>query len=204
MRRFLTSITSALMSQFLRTVLHFDRSRWRNRRRVLRLIAQHDRLGSQITQQIGTAPCTTSFCASLLRRAHSVPTPVSSPIAHAISQVDEGLQQLLTPSPAFSFCADGLSAMHRQNPLSKPSFTATCVTATSSLVLTASERSSTGKAAGSVIESKISHGRRNACGGFVKTIYPSADSAPSPIFARHMSNMAVNGMTTGFAGGGCY
>jgi aminoglycoside phosphotransferase (APT) family kinase protein len=74
-------------------------------RRVLRLIAQHDRLGSQITQQIGTA----------LAQLHSVPESLAprsllpdtglAPIAHAISQVDEGLQQLLTPSPAFSFCA---------------------------------------------------------------------------------------------------
>jgi aminoglycoside phosphotransferase (APT) family kinase protein len=73
-------------------------------RRVLRLIAEHDRLGSQITKQIGTA----------LAQLHSVPESLSprsllpdtglAPIAHAISQVDEGLQQLLAPSPAFSFC----------------------------------------------------------------------------------------------------
>ena len=74
-------------------------------RRVLRLIAEHDRLGSQITQQIGTA----------LAQLHSVPESLAprsllpdtglAPIAHAIGQVDEGLQQLLAPSPAFSFCA---------------------------------------------------------------------------------------------------
>ena len=74
-------------------------------RRVLRLIEQHDNLGSLITRQIGTA----------LADLHSIPEsnaprtllPDSGlgPIAHALSQVDEGLSELLTPSPAFSFCA---------------------------------------------------------------------------------------------------
>lgn len=74
-------------------------------RRVLRLIEQHDNLGSIITRQIGTA----------LADLHSIPEsnaprtllPDSGlgPIAHALSQVDEGLSELLTPSPAFSFCA---------------------------------------------------------------------------------------------------
>jgi aminoglycoside phosphotransferase (APT) family kinase protein len=72
---------------------------------VLRLIEQHDNLGSLITRQIGTA----------LADLHSIPEsnaprtllPDSGlgPIAHALSQVDEGLSELLTPSPAFSFCA---------------------------------------------------------------------------------------------------
>ena len=75
-------------------------------RRVLRLVASvGGDLGSTIVGQLGTA----------LARLHSVDvalappalTPESGnpPIAEALAQVDLGLSELLSPSPAFAFCA---------------------------------------------------------------------------------------------------
>ena len=75
-------------------------------RRVLRLVASADGdLGSTVVTQLGSA----------LARLHTVDvegapaalTPESGnpPIAEALTQVDLGLSELLSPSPAFAFCA---------------------------------------------------------------------------------------------------
>ena len=75
-------------------------------RRVLRLVAAADGdLGSTVVAQLGAA----------LARLHGVdvalaPTALSPesgnpPIAEALAQVDLGLSELLSPSPAFAFCA---------------------------------------------------------------------------------------------------
>lgn len=75
-------------------------------RRVLRLVQSSGTdLGQVITTQIGTA----------LRRLHRIDSDTAprtllpesglDPIAAALNQVNTGLAELLTPSPAFSFCA---------------------------------------------------------------------------------------------------
>ena len=75
-------------------------------RRVLRLVQSSGTdLGQAITTQIGTA----------LRRLHRIDSDTAprsllpesglDPIAAALDQVNTGLSELLTPSPAFSFCA---------------------------------------------------------------------------------------------------
>ena len=75
-------------------------------RRVLRLVeSTGGELGERVVAQLGSA----------LAKLHSVDassapdalTPESGnpPIAEALSQVDQGLSELLTPSPAFAFCA---------------------------------------------------------------------------------------------------
>ena len=74
-------------------------------RRVLRLIEQHDNLGSLITRQIGTAHADLHSIPESNAPRTLLPDSGLGPIAHALSQVDEGLSELLTPSPAFSFCA---------------------------------------------------------------------------------------------------
>jgi aminoglycoside phosphotransferase (APT) family kinase protein len=74
-------------------------------RRVLRLIAEHDRLGSIITHQIGTALANLHTIPESSAPRSLLPETGLPAITHALSQVDQGLSELLTPSPAFSFCA---------------------------------------------------------------------------------------------------
>lgn len=74
-------------------------------RRVLRLIAERDGLGSVITRQIGTAFANLHTIPESSAPRSLVPETGLPAIAHALSQVDEGLSELLSPSPAFSFCA---------------------------------------------------------------------------------------------------
>lgn len=75
-------------------------------RRVLRLVASvGGDLGSTIVGQLGTALARLHGVDVTLAPPALTPESGNPPIAEALAQVDLGLSELLSPSPAFAFCA---------------------------------------------------------------------------------------------------